>query len=242
MEGDHVRSTAERFKAEIVRRIDEVCEGQDEAIREAGEIFADTVERGGIIRAFGSGHSLANALEISGRAGGYIQTKLIKEPAWGTYERVQGTGRFFMEKVDLRPEDCLVIVSNSGRNPLPVEMAEVAHERGVKVIAVTALEVSRAGRSLAADGKLLYQVADVVLDNKSTFGDACIEVDGLEAKIGGTSLYTGSILLDCAFMESVDILLARGVTPPVFMSANVDGGPEHNQKLLDLFATRLAEY
>ena len=78
--------TAERFKAEILRRLDEVTEGQDEAIHEAAVIMADTIERGGIIRAFGSGHSHANALEICGRAGGYIQTKIVREPALGIYE------------------------------------------------------------------------------------------------------------------------------------------------------------
>ena len=237
-----MNKTAQRFKDEIIRRLDEVTDGQDEAIHEAGTYFADTIERGGVIRAFGSGHSLANALEICGRAGGYIQTRLIREPSWGTFERLQGTGKLFMDKVDLRPEDTLVVISNSGRNPLPVEMAEIAQDKGVKVVAVTALEVSRAGRSLAADGKLLYQVADVVLDNKSTFGDAALEVEGMSTKVGGTSLYTGCILLDCAVMESLDILIERGVTPPVFMSANVDGGPEFNQRLIDKFADRLTEF
>lgn len=237
-----MNKTARRFKDEIIRRLDEVTDGQDEAIHEAGTYFADTIERGGVIRAFGSGHSFANALEICGRAGGYIQTRLIREPSWGIYERLQGTGKLFMDKLDLRPEDTLVVISNSGRNPLPIEMAEIAREKGVKVVAVTALEVSRAGRSLAADGKLLYQVADVVLDNKSTFGDAALEVEGMSTKVGGTSLYTGCILLDCAVMESLDILLERGVTPPVFMSANVDGGLEFNQRLIDKFADRLTEF
>lgn len=155
---------------------------------------------------------------------------------------LNGTGEQFMHKLDLRPQDCLVVISNSGRNPLGIDIAELAQKKGVKTIVVTALEVSKAGTSRRADGKLLYEFGDVVLDNKSSFGDACIDVEGLDTKVGGTSLYTGCMLLDCAIMESLDILLERGVTPPVFMSANVDGGPEFNQKLLDKFADRLAEY
>lgn len=240
--GGDMYKTAERFKEEIIKRIDEVTEGQDEAIHEAATIFADTIERGGIIRAFGSGHSFGNALEICGRAGGYIQTRIIREPSTGIYEMLNGTGVEFMKKLDLRPQDCLVVISNSGRNPLGIEMAELAQQKGVKTIVVTALEVSKAGTSRRSDGKLLYEFGDVVLDNKSSFGDACIDVEGLDTKVGGTSLYTGCMLLDCAIMESLDILLDRGVTPPVFMSANVDGGPEFNQKLLDKFADRLAEY
>ena len=237
-----MNATAERFKAEIIKRLDEVTEGQEEAIREAGVILADTVERGGIIRAFGSGHSYGNALEISGRAGGYIQTRIINEPARGHYEMVDGTGDQFWLHLDIRPQDCLVIISNSGRNPLGVELALHAREAGIKVIVVTALAVSRAGTSRDGSGKLLYELGDVVLDNKSSFGDACIDVEGLDTKVGGTSLYTGCLLLDCAVMESLDILLSRGIKPPVFMSANVDGGPEFNQRLLDQFKDRLAEF
>lgn len=237
-----MNKTAERFKSEIIRRLDDVTEGQDAAIHEAGVVFADTIQRGGIIRAFGSGHSFGNALEICGRAGGYIQTRLIREPSSGIYEMLNGTGEQFMLKLDLRPEDCLVIISNSGRNPLGIEMADIARQWGVKTIVVTALDVSKAGTSRRKDGKLLYEFGDVILDNKSSFGDACLEVDGLATKVGGTSLYTGCMLLDCAIMESFDILLERGIKPPIFMSANVDGGPEFNQRLLDQFRDRLTEY
>ena len=110
------------------------------------------------------------------------------------------------------------------------------------MIVVTAREVSAAGTSRSKTGKLLYELGDVVLDNKSCFGDAALEVEGIPTKVGGTSLYTGCLLLDCAVMESLDILLERGVQPPLYMSANVDGGPEFNQKLLDQFKDRLAEY
>lgn len=78
-----MNKTAERFKAEILRRLDEVTEGQDEAIHEAATVFANTIERGGIIRAFGLGHAYANTLEICGRAGGYIQARIINEPSRG---------------------------------------------------------------------------------------------------------------------------------------------------------------
>ena len=242
MREETVLKTAERFKAEIIRRLDEVTEGQNEAIHAAAVIFADTIERGGIIRAFGSGHSHANALEICGRAGGYIQTKIVREPALGIYEMLDGVGHQFWLKLDVRPEDCLVLISNSGRNPLPVELALHAQEAGVPVIAVTARDVSASETSRSKTGKRLFECADVVLDNKSTFGDAALEVEGIPTKVGGTSLYTGCLLLDCVVMESLDILVERGVTPPLYMSANVDGGPEFNQKLLDQFKDRLAEY
>ena len=119
---------------------------------------------------------------------------------------------------------------------------DACEKAGISVIAVTAREVSAAGTSRSKTGKRLFECADVVLDNKSTFGDAALEVEGIATKVGGTSLYTGCLLLDCVVMESLDILLERGVVPPLYMSANVDGGPEFNQRLLDQFKDRLAEY
>lgn len=237
-----MRELAERFRSEIISRLDSLFEGQEDALLEAATIFADTIRRGGIIRAFGSGHSFASALEICGRAGGYIQTRLLREPSEGIYEMLDGVGDQLWLHTDLRPEDCLVVISNSGRNPLPVELAIHARAAGIRVVAVTALSVSRDETSRSKSGLRLFEVADVVLDNKSTFGDAALKVEGLPTKVGGTSTYTGCMLLDCAIMTSFELLLEDGLEPPLYLSANIDGGPQHNQALLDRYRDRLAEY
>lgn len=233
-----MRNLKEKFQERILDLCTHVCDGQEEAIRATAEIFAETIMKGGVIQSFGSGHSLGNALEISGRAGGLIQTKLIQATA-GMYETVEGIGTAFANDMDLREEDTFVLISNSGRNPLSIEMAQVAKAKGIKIIVVTALDVSKSSTSRHSSGKLLYEYADVVLDNKSIFGDACVEVEELPVNVGGTSLYTGSILLDCAVLEAIDIMLDKGFVPPLFMSANVDGGPEYNKKYLDLYKHRL---
>lgn len=237
-----MEKTSSKFVNSIIEKMTEVTVGQEESIRKAGEIIANSIKNKGIIQSFGSGHSYGNALEISGRAGGLIQTKVINEPAKGIYESVEGVGKIFMRNLDLRREDTLILISNSGRNPLSIELAMGAKEMGVPIIVVTALEVASNSTSRHSSGKMLHEFADVILDNKSIYGDACIEVEGLSVKIGGTSLYTGSLLLDCAVMEAIDILMEDGITPPIFMSANVDGGPEYNQKMLDKFKHRLAQY
>ncbi|MEG0961035.1 MAG: SIS domain-containing protein [Erysipelotrichaceae bacterium] len=237
-----MRNIGDKFSEEIIKKLTTIADGQEEALHQAAIIIADTVEKGGIVQSFGSGHSYGNALEISGRAGGFIQTKIINEPSRGNYEMVEGVGTQFLNHWDLRENDCLILISNSGRNPLSIEMAMGAKALGIKIIVVTALQVAKNSTSRHSSGKMLHDFADVILDNKSIFGDSCIEVEGLPVKVGGTSLYTGSMLLDRATFEAIDILLDRGVTPPLFMSANVDGGPEFNKKYQDMYKDRLRLY
>lgn len=209
------------------------------AIESAAEVFADAIMAGGIIQAYGSGHSTAGALEITHRAGGFIPTKNIKEPAGGIYESIEGVGSTFLKKVDIRKEDAVVIISNSGRNPFPIEMAIGAKARGAKVIAVTAVEASKGLTSKHSSGKNLYQVADVVLDNKVVSGDSTIDVEGLDTKICGMSTVTTSILLQAVTLRAAEIMLERGFQPPIYKSQNIDGGREYNDALEEKYYHRL---
>lgn len=233
---------AKKFHQTMLDKLSEIMEGQEESLQHAGQIIAHTIKQGGIVQSFGSGHSYGNALEISGRAGGLIQSKIINEPSRGIYEAIEGVGTIFMKQLDLRPEDTLILISNSGRNPLAIEMAIEAKRINVPIIVVTAYDVASHSASRHSSGKMLHEFADVILDNRSIFGDSCIEVQGLPVKVGGTSLYTGSMLLDFAVMEAIEVLLGEGITPPLFLSANIDGGPAYNQKMLDQFKDRLLQF
>ncbi len=103
--------------------IGKIQETQEDNILAAARCIADTFERGGIIQAFGSGHSYAGAIELCNRAGGYVPSKVIRDPAGGNYESIQGVGELLMKKVEILKEDVVFIISNSGRNPLPIEIA-----------------------------------------------------------------------------------------------------------------------
>lgn len=227
------------FFDEIEKMIEDVRKTQDKNIKAAGQIIAESIMSGGIIQTFGSGHSYAGAIEIAGRAGGLIPSKALQEPSKGEYEIIEGAGTKFMEKVDVEENDCFVIISNSGRNPMVIEIAEWAGERGNKVIAVTSLDVSKTMTSRHSSGKMLYELADVVLDNRGVEGDAIIELDGMETKVGGTSSILAALLLNAAVIRSIEIMLSKGYVPPVYMSQNVDGGPEFNKKLVEQYAHRL---
>ena len=137
----------------------EVKASEQEHIEAAAQLFADSIINGGIIQAFGAGHSNAGALELTHRAGGFIPTKNIKEPAGGAYEVVEGVGTTFMKKVDVREHDVVVVISNSGRNPLPLEIALGSKAKGAKVIAVTSLTASKGLTSRHSSGKRLFEGA-----------------------------------------------------------------------------------
>ncbi len=212
--------------------IEQLKETQGDNILAAAECVADTFEAGGLLQAFGSGHSLGGAKELCHRAGGFVPTKLIKEPANGDYESVPGVGELFMQKVDIRKGDVVFIISNSGINPLPLEIACQAKERGAKVVAVTSVEASSHLAPKHKSGKHLYEVADVVIDNQIPDGDACIELEGLDTPICGMSSITTAVALQAMTLEAAKILLSRRNTPPVFKSQNIEGGAEYNAVLL----------
>ncbi|WP_027624153.1 SIS domain-containing protein [Clostridium lundense] len=223
----------------ITEMINNLKEHQKENITKAAEIIAHSIMKGGIIHSFGSGHSYAAAIEVAGRAGGLIPSKAVQEPSRGAYETVEGVGTKYMDGFDLRENDCFILISNSGRNPLGIEMANHVKKHGNKIIVVTSLDVSKTLNSRHSSGKNLYEFADVVLDNMGVEGDAAVQLEGLPVKICGTSSITAAVLLNCAVLESIEIMLLKGYTPPIYMSENVDGGPEFNKKLTEKYADRL---
>ena len=152
---------------------------------------------------------------------------------------MEGNAYYLMRQVDVQPEDVFIIISNSGRNPLSIEMAEYVKKKGCKVIVVTALEVSKASTSRHSSGKLLYEFADVVLDNQSEFGDAALEVEGFDSKVCGTSSFSTCLLLKQTIYEAVKDMVEKGYEPPVFKSANIDGGREFNQILEERYGNRI---
>ncbi len=228
----------EYFKV-IEELLKEVEATQSGNITIAGEMIAQSIMDGGILQAFGSGHSFAAAIEITNRAGGLIPAKAIKEPAGGMYETIEGVGNLFLKRSDIRKEDIVVLISNSGRNPLPIEIALKCREIGAKIIVVTSLESSKELLSKHSCGKNLWELGDVVLDNRVMKGDSTIEVPGLPVRVCGTSSVSAAVMLNAAVLEAIQIMLSKGYVPPVYMSQNVDGGAEFNERLTAKYADRL---
>ncbi len=230
--------SCETYFNKVQMLLDEVRKNDLGPIRAAAELVAETVMNGGMVQAFGCGHSRAGAMEISMRAGGLVPVKLVDEPSQGRYEKVPGVGTEFMSRYDARPGDLFIIISNSGINPMPVEVAQHAKKLGCKVIAVTAVEVSKAS-PVKPGGKRLLELADVVLDLHSCYGDAAIEVEGVPTKVCGTSSILAAYLLNGVMLEAIEKMVEKGYEPPVLLSGNIEGGDEYGRKLVMKYYDRL---
>ncbi len=193
--------------------------------------MAEVVARGGLVYTFGSGHSQLTAREVAYRAGGLVPLVHLPDPAWGLFERLEGSGRSLLAQYPIQDGEVLFVISNSGRNPEPVEVALAAREKGLKVIAILSMQHATGVSSRHSSGKKLFELADVVLDTGAPSGDAIVAVPGLVEKVGPVSTILGSALLHAVLIEAIHRMVEQGITPPILISANLDGSDEHNRAL-----------
>ena len=218
-----------------------VLETQMNIIDEAGAIVAETVMSNGYVYAFGTGHSHMMAEELFYRAGGLARVYPILEDALMLHngaikstemERLDGYAELILERYECNDKDCLIIASNSGRNPVSIEMVKAAHKRGMKVIGLTNLTHSEAQESRHVSGSKLYEIGDVVLDNQGCLGDASIPIPEIDRNIGATSTSLGAMLLQAVAISAIEIMIEKGHIPEVFSSSNLDEGDEINDEIL----------
>ena len=228
-----------------------VTEQIDGPIQKAADLVATSLRTNGVIQAFGSGHSEALAMEIAGRAGGLIATNRIAlrdlvllggEPVellrGGELERDPSISRKLYELAAPQPTDLFVIASNSGVNGSIVELATVVKENGHPLIAITSLQHTSRVDSRHPSGKKLIDFADVVLDNHAPYGDSVLDLPG-GGKVCAVSSITAALIAQMLVAEVLRRLTEAGETPPVYLSANIPGGDDHNHALEAQYAGRI---
>ena len=234
----------DEFYARTTQQLDVLQRTQREAVKQAAGVIYAALAAGHRFFVTGTGHSHMLAEEFYTRAGGLasvipiLPTEFLlhEHPLKSTVvERLAAYAPVIFEVYGLQAGDVLLIVSNSGRNGLPVELAMEAKERGLTVIAITSVRGTAAQTSRHPSGKKLWEVADVVLDNCSVEGDACCTVDETGQRMGALSTITGAYLVQQLSMAVAAAFLADGQQPPVFMSSNVDGGDAVNRDLFRHF-------
>lgn len=213
-------------------------------IEKTAEIIACTLMNGRRIYLFGTGHSHMLAEELFYRAGGLVNIQpILIEPLMlhisasesTVAEREEGMAEKIFSEYSMSENDIVIIISNSGRNGVIVDMALLCKSRGLNVIALTNLEHTYAGASRHKSGMRLCEIADIVLDNGGCVGDACMEIEGVDGKICPTSTVCGALILNAAVAEAVDICAKNGFYPDHFASSNIDGGDEINNILIEKY-------
>ncbi|MER5489439.1 SIS domain-containing protein, partial [Streptomyces sp. NPDC002812] len=200
--------------------------------------------------AVGPRHSSLAAQDVVYRAGGLALMNLLAVPGavgvdvvpatlGSALERVDGLAGAVLDSSPLRSGDALIVVSLSGRNALPVEMALGARARGVKVIGVTSVAYAAETTSRHSSGTFLKDHCDLVLDSKIAVGDAELTLDGVAAPFAPASTVVTSALLQAVLATAASTLADRGIEPPLLRSGNVDGGHEWNARVFEKYADRI---
>ena len=226
------------------RILDDLRTTQAENLHQAAELIATAHKNGHKFFVSGSGHSHTVAEELYGRAGTLAFTvpiltpelTLVDHPTKSTMlERLDGYAKILVDLYRVSEGDVILIASNSGRNAYPVEMAIEARNRGAKVICITNLKHSQGTTSRHVSGKKLYEVSDVVIDNCGDIGDATTPVEGTDAIICPTSSISNALICACINGEVCQCLHDMGEEVEVFVSANLDGGFERNEKYFEKY-------
>ncbi|BDG35444.1 SIS domain-containing protein [Saccharococcus caldoxylosilyticus] len=238
----------ERYFQKVNERLGLVLKHEKDNLKKAAYVVSEAVQKGGIIQLFGCGHSHILTEEVFYRAGGLVPIKpIFFEPLMlhegavrsSMLERMNDFAKNFIDSEDIRPEDVFFVLSTSGRNPVPIDVALTAKEKGAYTIAITSLEYSKCQPSRHKSGKLLYEVVDLVINNYSVKGDAILSHESVSVPFSPTSTVVGSAILNAIFAETIVLMAENGLEPPIFLSGNMEGADEHNNRLIAKYKERI---
>ncbi|OIK05545.1 hypothetical protein BIV60_27650 [Bacillus sp. MUM 116] len=230
---------------EVIKQVEKQ---EIEKLRNAAEKVAGAIQTGGIVQLFGCGHSHILTEEVFYRAGGLVPIKpilveslMLHEGALRSsqLERQNDYAHEFLKNQDFQAKDVVFVISTSGRNPVPVDVAQEAMKKGAFVIGITSIEYSESQPSKHKSGKHLFNSVDLVIDNHSTKGDAALTYEKVAVPFGPTSTVVGAVILNAIFAEAIKIMADQGFEPPVFLSGNIDGADEHNHQLIEKYRQRI---
>lgn len=235
----------EEYLQTVQNLLQQVAQTQKEPIQKAALLFADAARNQKKIFAFGCSHAGLVTQDLFYRSGGLAIINPLFAPGLtldirpvtmtSQMERVPDYGRTIVQQNEIQEGDVLLLHSVSGRNHVPIDMALEAANRKAVTICVTNMTYSKESSSRHPSGKKLYELCDIVIDNCGCFGDAACSMDGLKQKFAPTSTAIGAAIVNAIAAGAIENMLLNGEIPPVFLSANIEGGDQHNAQVMEKY-------
>ncbi len=240
------------YFASIIEILNRIESTQSENIKKAAVLMADCTKNGGIIHTFGTGHSHLVAEDVFWRGATLANIHAILEPGMTGHveiiksefmEKLEGAGKIIVNYHRLNSPDVIIVISNSGNNIVPIDVAVESSKRGVKVIVITSFTYANHLKTLHASGQKLKDVADVAIDNCCPIGDAALSFEDLPMKVGAVSTVAGTFIAHSLIVQTVENLLKQGIKPDVYFNgslmANSKEIEEYNQKIIDKYYSKI---
>ena len=255
MAGKKPVKLGQAYLKNVEGKLESVEAHQAENFRRAGILMADAYEQDRLIHVYGGGgHTCMMVFEMFFRAGGLANinpilghdiSPMCQALKYLEVERTTGYGACLIRYYEVGQDDLLIIFHNIGMNPTTIDAAEEAKKRGAKIIAVSSSDwrskLPLDHHIRHPNKKHLFEYADLCIDDENPFGDADFLVDGFEVPVAPTSTIVGAYIAHRMIMESVLEMKRRGLEPPIFQSANLPGGDEHNAGLVARYKPRVKD-
>ncbi|HLR09073.1 MAG TPA: SIS domain-containing protein [Bacillota bacterium] len=238
----------DQYLNEISHLIAHITKKEKDSMAKAASKLADAIQHDGVIHLFGSGHSHMLAEELYYRAGGLVPINpILHEPLMlhedavhsSALERRAHYAESFMQTQDIRDSDVLFVISTSGRNTVPIDVALLGQAKGAYVIGVTSIAYANSQHSRHASGKKLYHVVDLVIDTHVPKGDALLAHDKVPMRFSPASTVIGAAILNAVVAQAIAEMAEQGFEPPIFQSGNLEGADAHNERLIEKYGSRV---
>ncbi|NIM95981.1 MAG: sugar isomerase domain-containing protein [Anaerolineales bacterium] len=222
--------TAKNYWKKMREILTAIEEEEWESIVQTAKMVADLTQSGDMIHVFGPGHTHTLVDEMWVRAGGLASINPIHDagmtPAFGpakgsALERLEGYGRILFDTHNAKPGELMIVVSNIGNLPVVVDVGLAAKEADLTMVTLASLDFSKSSKPLHSSGKKLYEFADIVIDNKCPPGEAALDIEEYDRRVGPATMIANAWILNAIVVEAVSIMLDRGETPPVFRNFNL---------------------
>ena len=232
------------YHQKVIDQLQTIATNEQSGLDLAAQWMADTIINDKMIHAFGTGHSHMIGLELFVRAGGLANVNGMLDSLVTTaegaqrsaeVERIPGLAEIIWDQHTIAQDDIMIVISNSGRNAMPIEMAMKAKAFGIKTIGITSRDQSEQYPSRHHSGKKLFEICDLVIDNHVPSGDGLMHIDN--KLTGAASTISGVFIVNTIATEAMRIAVNKGAKLPIYHSQNIDG--YSNEELYEIYQDRV---